>query len=75
MGNEEAANDGLKQVVKGLEQMDRFAKACILRKRGVGPGFVGTSLANHLSRLFAVPFRLPSYRYVTIRPLLPAVDI
>lgn len=35
MGDEDAANEGLKQVVKGLKQMDQFAEACRARRPGL----------------------------------------
>jgi hypothetical protein len=35
MGEEDAVNDGLKQVIKGLKQLDEFAKACRARRPGL----------------------------------------
>lgn len=34
-GDEGAVNDGLKQVIKGLKQLDEFAKACKARRSGL----------------------------------------
>jgi len=35
MGDEDAVNDSLKQVIKGLKQMDEFAKACRAKRPGL----------------------------------------
>lgn len=35
MGDEDAVNDSLKQVIKGLKQLDEFAKACRARHPGL----------------------------------------